>query len=342
MQVIQHPAETIRTALVSSRCDLTDRYHKYSREERRLLEECLCLGDGSLFRPITEPQDFQSFYSNPYRSKPIKGHSTIYLQIIGRWSGAKITQTYVRWLRDYCQAFYYWLVVKLLPPVTVAATDCAFRINSSSHNLQIHAGERNQLTTPDAFGIMGITAVWSACYSNKNDTLTEHFLSAGMGVFSFARYDDNFYIRSYSDLWPCLEMDCYWFRLIPYIYAYPSSVWFQMVTHEIGHIFGVKYCQWMQCVIQGSNHLEHSDRRPLDLCLCLRKSRVLNTFQTHCISRLSQTLLRWIEKGGTANSEPYCPKPTLPFQTFRQWLRRCLEILDEVLEWSHSGNVYDL
>ena len=98
MQVIQHPAETLRTALVSSRCDLTDRYHKYSREERRLLEECLCLGDGSLFRPITvhsvsdwihshpeEPQDFQSFYSNPYPSKPIKGHSTIYLQIIGRW-----------------------------------------------------------------------------------------------------------------------------------------------------------------------------------------------------------------------------------------------------------------
>lgn len=40
-------------------------------------------------------------------------------------------------------------------------------------------------------------AVWSACYSNKNDTLTEHFLSAGMGVFSFAKYDDNFYSRSY-------------------------------------------------------------------------------------------------------------------------------------------------
>ncbi|CDQ83568.1 unnamed protein product [Oncorhynchus mykiss] len=162
MQVIQHPAETLRTALVSSRCDLTDRYHKYSREERRLLEECLCLGDGSLFRPITvhsvsdwihshpeEPQDFQSFYSNPYPSKPIKGHSTIYLQIIGSFREAEAeTGQYVRWLRDYCQAFYYWLVVKLLPPVTVAATGCAFRVNSSSHNLQIHAGERNQLTTP--------------------------------------------------------------------------------------------------------------------------------------------------------------------------------------------------
>lgn len=49
MQVIQHPAETLRTALVSSRCDLTDRYCKYSRQERRLLEEGLHPGDGSWF-----------------------------------------------------------------------------------------------------------------------------------------------------------------------------------------------------------------------------------------------------------------------------------------------------
>ncbi|KAK6328261.1 hypothetical protein J4Q44_G00002390 [Coregonus suidteri] len=155
MQVIQHPAETLRTALVSSRCDLTDRYRKYSREERRLLEEGLHPGDGSLFQPITvhsdsdwipshqeEPQDFQSFYSNPYSSMPIKGHSTIYIQIIGSFGEAEAeTGQYVEWIRDYCQAFYYGLVVKLLPPVTVAATGCAFRVNSSSRNLQIHAGD---------------------------------------------------------------------------------------------------------------------------------------------------------------------------------------------------------
>ncbi|XP_020351371.1 archaemetzincin-2 isoform X2 [Oncorhynchus kisutch] len=215
MQVIQHPAETHRTALLSSRCDLTDRYHKYSREERRLLEECLCLGDGSLFRPITvhsdsdwihshpeEPQDFQSFYSNPYRSKPIKGHSTIYLQIIGRWVHTlSRTGRYVRWLRDYCQAFYYWLVVKLLPPVTVAATDCAFRVNSSSHNLQIHAGDLLRFLQKrkpyDAFGIMGITVIDLYPKDSWNFVFGRASLTEGMGVFSFARYDDNFYIRSY-------------------------------------------------------------------------------------------------------------------------------------------------
>lgn len=47
---------------------------------------------------------------------------------------------------------------------------------------------------------------------------------------------------------------------------------FQTLTHEIGHIFGLRHCQWLQCVMQGSNHLEEADRRPLDLCpICLRK-----------------------------------------------------------------------
>lgn len=44
------------------------------------------------------------------------------------------------------------------------------------------------------------------------------------------------------------------------------------MTHEIGHMFGIKHCQWLSCVMQGSNHMEESDRRPLDFCpVCLRK-----------------------------------------------------------------------
>ena len=46
----------------------------------------------------------------------------------------------------------------------------------------------------------------------------------------------------------------------------------QTLTHEIGHIFGLRHCQWLACLMQGSNHLEEADRRPLDLCpVCLRK-----------------------------------------------------------------------
>ncbi|XP_020351370.2 archaemetzincin-2 isoform X1 [Oncorhynchus kisutch] len=115
--------------------------------------------------------------------------------------GRQRTGRYVRWLRDYCQAFYYWLVVKLLPPVTVAATDCAFRVNSSSHNLQIHAGDLLRFLQKrkpyDAFGIMGITVIDLYPKDSWNFVFGRASLTEGMGVFSFARYDDNFYIRSY-------------------------------------------------------------------------------------------------------------------------------------------------
>ena len=45
-------------------------------------------------------------------------------------------------------------------------------------------------------------------------------------------------------------------------------------------MFGVKHCQWLNCVMQGSNHLEESDRRPLDFCpICLRKLQVAIGFK---------------------------------------------------------------
>ncbi|XP_061823484.1 archaemetzincin-2 [Nerophis lumbriciformis] len=46
------------------------------------------------------------------------------------------------------------------------------------------------------------------------------------------------------------------------------------MTHEIRHMFGIKHYQWLSCVMQCSNHLEESDRRPLDL-ICLRKLQTL-------------------------------------------------------------------
>lgn len=55
--------------------------------------------------------------------------------------GAGITEQYVEWLREYCEAFYNGLTVKLLPAVTVAASSCTFRVNSNTNNLQLHAGE---------------------------------------------------------------------------------------------------------------------------------------------------------------------------------------------------------
>ena len=46
----------------------------------------------------------------------------------------------------------------------------------------------------------------------------------------------------------------------------------KVLAHETGHMFGLTHCVYFRCVMNGSNHLQESDRRPLHLCpVCLRK-----------------------------------------------------------------------
>jgi archaemetzincin len=43
-------------------------------------------------------------------------------------------------------------------------------------------------------------------------------------------------------------------------------------SHETGHILGMRHCIAFSCLMNGSNHQEEKDRRPLHLCpVCLRK-----------------------------------------------------------------------
>jgi len=46
----------------------------------------------------------------------------------------------------------------------------------------------------------------------------------------------------------------------------------KLVTHELGHCFGLLHCTAFECNMNGSNSLDESDGRPLFLCpVCLRK-----------------------------------------------------------------------
>ena len=55
----------------------------------------------------------------------------------------------------------------------------------------------------------------------------------------------------------------------------------QVMTHEIGHMFGIKHCVYHNCAMNGSNHLAESDRRAASLCpICLRKLQVFTIFSS--------------------------------------------------------------
>ncbi|KAL3967514.1 growth arrest and DNA-damage-inducible protein [Sarotherodon galilaeus] len=360
MKVIQYTPEKLQTALVSNSEYLAKVYSKYTKEEKRLLEEGFHAGQpGSLFQLITvhsdsdwilahpeEPEDFEAFYRKPYRKTPNESQSTIYIQTIGSFGEvAAQTDQYVEWLRDYCQAFFYGLSVKLLPAVAVSETKCSFRVNSNSYNLQILTGDLLQFLKKrkpkDAFCIVGITMIDLYPKDSWNFVFGEASLTEGMGVFSFARYDDNFYKRSYAGrlkkhLQPRQEdysvFDGYYTPPITSTLLLRSC---KTMTHEIGHMFGISHCQWLSCVMQGSNHLDESDRRPLDFCpICLRKLQFAIGFN---IAERYKALLHWMDEDQTQTSvqasashtDPHFTKPTEAFHASKLWVCRCLEIMEK-------------
>jgi archaemetzincin len=77
-----------------------------------------------------------------------------------------------------------------------------------------------------------------------------------VGVFSFARYDPVFYGESRGSQYQQLLLR--------------RST--KVLVHETAHMFSLAHCIYFKCVMNGSNHLQESDSRPLSLCpVCLRK-----------------------------------------------------------------------
>lgn len=293
-----------------------------------------------------EHQDFKSFYKDPNRKTPDARNSTIYIQTIGSFGEVgPQTDQYVEWLREYCQAFFYGLTVKLLPAVTVAQTGCSFRINSDSQNLQILTGDVLRLIKKrkprDAFCIVGLTMIDLYPEESWNFVFGEACLSKGMGVFSFARYDDSFYTRAYAGRLKKQHQPkkgdysafdgCYTPPLTSTLLLRSCKT----MTYEIGHMFGMKHCQWLSCVMQGANHLEESDRSPLDFCpICLRKIHVSISYK---IADRYKALLQWMEeKPGQTPDDTSASglalrftKPTEAFHSSQLWLQRCWDIVEK-------------
>jgi archaemetzincin len=221
------------------------------------------LEPGSDFLPLPVPgpsdwlanhpeagQTFEQFCrSQPNR--PDKHRSKLYLQPLGSFNesaGASLDQ-----LRQFMSAFFM-MDVAVLPPLGLAQNRITTRRNPWTGQMQLLTGDILNLLGPrlpqNAFALLGVTM--SDLYPDPswNFVFGQASLRDRVGVYSFARYDPSFYGEARTAGWQklILRRNC------------------KVLAHEAGHMFGLEHCVWYRCLMNGSNHLEEADARPLHLC----------------------------------------------------------------------------
>ncbi|XP_075034163.1 archaemetzincin-2 isoform X2 [Mixophyes fleayi] len=296
MQVLRHTSDTLRHALTSEDPMLLELYEQYSPAERKMLSEAF-RPDSALFRPVTihSPSDWI-----PSHSEPTETFQEFYQKPNRHIPTVKRKSIYVQTIGDLLR------YLKTIKPA-------------------------------DAFCIVGATMIDLYPRDSWNFVFGTASLTEGMGVFSFARYDEDFYSPSYKGRIKGRRpaqgdysvFNGYYTPLITDSLLLRSC---KTLTHEIGHMFGLRHCQWLHCVMQGSNHLEESDRRPLDLCpICLRKLQSAIGFN---IAERYNSLLQWIEEeesnsdaGTSGENQHRISKPVDRFQEHRTWIKKCLDLL---------------
>lgn len=164
---------------------------------------------------------------------------------------------------EFC-ALWFDLPTETLPAMDVPSeglTRTLRRGSADGENVQVHTAYflRQQLPRrlpDDAVTLVAVTM--SDLYPGEgwNYVFGQALLRGRVGVYSLARH--------FPEFWG--SPDTMEARRL----ALRRSL--KLVSHEVGHTFGLEHCVVWRCNMNGSNSLAESDRAPLHLCPeCLRK-----------------------------------------------------------------------
>ena len=228
----------------------------------------------------TKPDPFQSWKSK-HRNQITHSKRTIYILPIGKLNTSHPAEAsakprslqFMEQLQSYANAFFHPLPVILLPEVSLSDFKCKTRQHYVSRGVkrkQLLAGDifkhMKQILPHDAYCMLGVTMVDLYPEESWNFVFGRASLVERIGVFSFARYHPNFFEPRMRVSVESLEELS--------LSEYHLMLWraIKVLTHEIGHMFGMSHCVYFTCLMNGSNHAEESDRKLTFLCpVCLRK-----------------------------------------------------------------------
>lgn len=177
--------------------------------------------------------------------------NTIYLRPVGDMQG-KFEPA-----RAYCEVFFQ-RPVRGLAELPAGKS----RINASTEKRQLLVSDLVARMRPEfpADGLCQVAITNDDLYPQEswNYVFGQAWITQGIGVFSFARYDPAFFGDRRPPDWEKLRLrrSC------------------KVVAHETSHLLGLAHCIDYNCLMNGANHLNELDSHSFFLCpVCLRKLR---------------------------------------------------------------------
>ena len=223
-------------------------------------------------------QSFERF-TRAISDRPDQARHHIYLQPLGEFTLE--LSGLLHQLQRFGGAFFM-REVGLLPTLAVDGSGITTRRNRYTEVMQLKTRDTLQLLVRqvprDACCVLGVTLYDLYPHDTWSFVFGEALLYDRVGVFSVARQDPNFYGKPTGDPTLVLRRSC------------------KVLAHETCHMLGMLHCVFFSCLMNGSNHLAESDRRPPHLCpVDLRKLQWSLSFGI--VERYQRLLTFWREAG---------------------------------------------
>jgi archaemetzincin len=192
------------------------------------------------------PEAGQTFaaYREERPNHPTHERTTIYLLPMGElWprQEALIDRTAALLTR------FYEVPVKRLDPIGLASLPASARRQREGRPYQLRTpyllDQLRKRRPVDAVAVMGLTTADLTPGDDWNFVFGQASLTDRVGVWSVHRFGD-----------PETDFSTVLRRTL------------QTAVHETGHMLGIRHCKAFECGMNGSNHLDEADVRPLGFC----------------------------------------------------------------------------
>lgn len=163
-------------------------------------------------------------------------------------------------LKSYTASYYHPLKVEMLAAIPDKEVPAKERINPMSSKKQWKSTDildwLPKKLPADAYAMIAVTMTDLYPEEKWNFVFGQASIKERVGVFSFARYHPG---------WTNRQTDAGTEKLVLRRAT-------KILTHEMGHMFGIRHCIYYECNMNGANHLDEADATPMNLCpACLRK-----------------------------------------------------------------------